>query len=110
MRHTQTRLYQRSLELIEVAKSVMEQLPTGYGFLADQLRRASSSVVLNFSEGSSRSSIRERRRYFQIARGSALEVSAILDVAARFDAIDGATHSRGVDLCDHLSAMLFKYR
>jgi len=110
MRHTQTRLYQRSLELIDVAKSVMEQLPTGYGFLADQLRRASSSVVLNFSEGSSRSSIRERRRYFQIARGSVLEVSAILDVAARFGAIDGATHSQGADLCDHLSAMLFKYR
>lgn len=88
----------------------MEQLPTGYGFLADQLRRASSSVVLNFSEGSSRSSVRERRRYFQIARGSALEVSAVLDVAARFGAIDSAIHSRGVDLCDHLSAMLFKYR
>jgi len=110
MHHTKTRLYYRSLELIDLAKSVMEQLPTGYGFLADQLRRASASVVLNFSEGSSRSSVRERRRYFQIARGSALEVSAVLDVAARFGVLDKQTHIDGVDLCDHLSAMLFKYR
>ena len=110
MQYANTRLYQRSLELIDVAKAVLDQLPTGYGFLADQLRRASSSVVLNFCEGCGRTGPRERRRFFTIARASAHEVAGILDVGFRFGVIDDDTQRRGQDLCDHISAMLYRFR
>jgi four helix bundle protein len=110
MKHDNTRIYRRSLDLVALAKRVLEQLPTGYGFLADQLRRASSSICLNFAEGYSKPSLRDQRRFFAIARASAYEVSAIFDVAHQFGVIDDADHAQGKDLCDHLAAMLTRFR
>ena len=110
MRYDDTRIYRRSLELIELSKEVMRRLPVGYGFLTDQLRRASSSVVLNFAEGFSKPSAREQRRFFNISRASAYEVAAILDVALCFEVIAPEHHQRGRDLCDHLAAMLTRFR
>lgn len=110
MKHDNTRIYRRSLELIALCKQVLDSLPPGYAFLADQLRRASASIVLNFSEGYSKRSHREQRRYFDIARGSAYEVSAIFDVADRFGIIEEGLHATGKDVCDHLAAMLTLFR
>ena len=49
--------------------------------LISQIRRAALSVHLNIAEGSSRKSANERKRYFEIARGSVIDVDAALDVA-----------------------------
>ena len=49
--------------------------------LRDQLRRASSSVVLNTAEGFGLASRGVKRRHYEIARGSAMECVAILDLA-----------------------------
>ena len=46
----------------------------------DQLRRASLSCVLNIAEGAGQSSRPQKRRFYAIARGSAMECSAVLDV------------------------------
>ena len=50
--------------------------------LRDQLLRASSSVVLNTAEGFGSSSRGVKRRHYEIARGSAMECVAILDLAS----------------------------
>ncbi len=49
--------------------------------LSGQIRRAAISVLLNFSEGASRSSPAERKRYYEISRSSLVEVDAAFDVA-----------------------------
>ncbi|WP_255153373.1 four helix bundle protein [Ferruginibacter sp. HRS2-29] len=49
--------------------------------MASQIRRASLSVYLNLSEGCSRKSEAERKRYFEIARGSLIEIDAAFDIA-----------------------------
>src|SRR5215472_14142741 len=46
----------------------------------DQLDRASTSISLNIAEGNGKFSRRDRSRFFEIARGSALECAACLDV------------------------------
>lgn len=46
-----------------------------------QIRRAAISVYLNIAEGSSRKSEVERKRYYEIARGSVIEIDAALDIA-----------------------------
>jgi four helix bundle protein len=46
----------------------------------DQLRRASLSVVLNIAEGAGQRSRPQKRHLYSIARGSAMESAAILDV------------------------------
>jgi four helix bundle protein len=48
----------------------------------DQLERASLSVVLNIAEAGGRRSRRDKARYYAIARGSATETAALLDVLA----------------------------
>ena len=110
MQHDNTRIYQRSLELVRLIKQIIDELPTGYGFLADQMRRAASSVALNFSEGYGKSTPAEQRRFFRIARGSAYEVAAALDVAASFGAIERERHEQAKDVCDHLAAMITRFR
>ena len=50
--------------------------------LRDQLLRASSSVVLNIAEGFGSSSRGVKRRHYDIARGSAIECVAILDLGS----------------------------
>jgi four helix bundle protein len=110
VQHDNTHIYQRSIELIRLVKRVVDDLPSGYSFLADQLRRAASSVALNFSEGYGKSTPADQRRYFRIARGSAYEVAAALDVGLGFGAVSPTHHQHGKELCDHLAAMLTKFR
>ena len=110
MKHTDSRIYRRALELVALSKSVMDELPPGYGFLADQLRRAAASVPLNFAEGSGKRTLRDRQRYFLSAKGSAYEVAAVLDVAYTFGVLADGHHARGLDICDHLGAMLSRYK
>jgi four helix bundle protein len=110
MQFDNTRIYARSLELIDVTHKIMQRFPRGYGFLVDQLRRAASSVPLNFAEGYGRMTQREQRRFFVIARGSASEVAAILDVARRFDIVVESDYAHARDICDHLARMLTKFR
>ena len=46
----------------------------------DQLDRASTSIPLNIAEGNGKFSAKDRARFLEIARGSALECAAALDV------------------------------
>ena len=49
--------------------------------LSQQIRRAVLSVHLNIAEGCSRKSAIERKRFYEIARGSLIEVDTALDIA-----------------------------
>ena len=46
----------------------------------DQLDRASTSIPLNIAEGNGKFSMKDRARFLEVARGSALECAACLDV------------------------------
>ncbi len=53
--------------------------------MASQIRRAALSNLLNIAEGASRKSGPEKKRYYEIARGSIIEIDAALDAAAALD-------------------------
>ena len=110
MNYRTTRIYIRSLELIDFVAHVIGRLPPGYGFLADQIRRSGASVALNYLEGCGRSSLADRRRFFSIAQGSALEVAGTLDVMNRFGVLSPEALREGQNLCDHIAAMLRRFR
>ena len=57
-----------------------ELVRTAPASLRDQSDRASVSIVLNTSEGAGRRSRREKRRYYSIARGSAMECGGVLAI------------------------------
>jgi four helix bundle protein len=49
--------------------------------MVQQIRRAALSVHLNIAEGSSRKSAVERKRFYEISRGSVIEIDTALDIA-----------------------------
>lgn len=110
MEFENTRIYQRAMELVSLSHRLIREWPTGYAFLADQLKRAACSVPLNFAEGYGKGSLKEQRRFYRIARGSACEVAAIFDVAHTMGVMNDNSHEIGKDLCDHLARMLTLFR
>ena len=74
--------------------------------LADQLARASTSIVLNIAEGSGKYSGPDKRRYYLSAAGSTAECAAILDILMRFNLVEKTQHSLGKELLDRMAAML----
>ena len=44
-------VYQLAIEFVAKANDIIERLPRGRGYLADQLQRAALSIVLNIAEG-----------------------------------------------------------
>jgi four helix bundle protein len=73
-------VYRRSVEFLALAWQLGGALPRGQSALADQLRRAALSVPLNIAEGTGRVGEADVSRHRGIARGSAMECAAILDV------------------------------
>ncbi len=72
----------------------------------DQWLRASQSIPLNIAEGNGKTTEADRRRYFEIARDSALECVAIQDVLVVGNALrEAESQSRKAEL-DRMSAML----
>ena len=65
---------------VDVARWVRRtRWPHGDAALKDQAKRAADSVVLNIAEGAYRQG-KERAKHYRIARGSAAEVCAVLDL------------------------------
>ena len=75
------------LDVYRVALEAQSQastlVPDDRRVLRDQLERASLSVVLNIAEGAGRRSRKDKARHYAIARGSAMESAAVVDVIAR---------------------------
>ena len=73
----------------------------------DQLRRASFSIMLNISEGSSRFSKKDRRNFMVIARGSVFECVAILEYLFAVSEISKDTYEKYLENMEEISKMLF---
>lgn len=81
--HTKLDVYQRALELLDLLDLIHERMPLGRAHLKDQLDRAGTSVVLNIAEGAGEFSPPEKQRFYRMARRSAIETAAILDILER---------------------------
>lgn len=77
--HEKLEVYQFSLQFIEWLNPLWKQIYKNRN-IADQLDRASISVPLNIAEGNGKTYPKERKRFFEIARSSALECASCLDV------------------------------
>lgn len=86
--HERLEVYQLTLDFIEFVEGLVKAFPPGHADLGDQLRRASSSIVLNTAEGAGEFSRREKARFYRMARRSGTECAAVLDIARRRAIID----------------------
>ena len=98
---------QVAVQLVGALRAPVEGLARRDRNLADQVRRAASSVALNVSEGNRRCG-KDRLHLFRIAAGSAAEVRTALDVAEAWGHLDGGVLGDARALLDRELAMLWR--
>ena len=103
----QLAVYTRALQAITSLRSVVAQLSRQDRSLADQLRRAASSILLNLAEGYGSSGGNKRLRY-TTALGSQREVIAALDSALAWGLLTNTQHQALFASYDHIGAMLYR--
>jgi len=82
LNHQQLKVYAVARQFVLECYRLSNILPAEERFgMTSQIRRAAVSVFLNISEGASRKSETERKRFYEIARGSMIEIDAALDIA-----------------------------
>ena len=104
--HEDLDVYRRAIDFVVIADEVATSLQRGRGYLADQLRRASTSIALNIAEGAGEFSRCEKSRFYRIAKRSTTECAAILDVCVRLKLSDIESIEEGRKLLLRVVAML----
>lgn len=84
--HAKLDVYQATQLLTLDCYRVTKKLPADERFaMIQQMRRAALSVHLNLAEGCSRKSGAERKRFFEVSRGSVVEIDGCLDLAVKLE-------------------------
>jgi len=85
-------VYQKAINFADQIVVLTQAFPRGFGFLSDQLNRASLSIATNLAEGNGRFTKPDRKNFFTIARGSVQECVPLLELARRHSLIEPARH------------------
>jgi four helix bundle protein len=77
--HDKLAVYQAAIRFVTWSSDILTDIPKGLA-VHNQFDRATTSIPLNIAEGNGKYTPADRCRYFDSARGSALECAACLDV------------------------------
>ncbi len=108
MNYRKLDVYQKSVRFLPIAARIADGLAAPWASLADQVRRASLSVVLNIAEGSGKTSGPDQRRFYAIARGSAMECGAIVDACVSLKLVEPPAAEQAEELLSAVVQMLSK--
>ena len=104
--HEKLDVYRVALVFVGWAFGVCLRLKGVNRHVRDQLLRASQSIPQNIAEGNGKRSTADRRRFFEIARGSAQECAATVDILTVCRAISELEATAGKELLHRLVSML----
>ena len=105
--HEKLDVYRAAIASVGWAFRYCEKLK-GHRNARDQLLRASQVIALKAVARNGKATNGDRRRYFEIARGSALACPAIQDVLPVCDAMSADHNRKQKALLDRIVAMLTK--
>lgn len=103
--HESLTVYQRSIEFVAWASNLTVNKNVK-GVVLDQFKRAFISIPLNIAEGAGKHSGNDQAKFYDIARGSALESGACLDVLVAMKIASKEDVCRGKELLKEIVAML----
>jgi four helix bundle protein len=106
--HEKLDVYRLAVEFVANANDVVEGLPRGRGYLADQLQRAALSIVLNIAEGAGKFSPADKAVFYIRARASATESAAVLDVCRRLNLTPPESTDKNKTILERIVGMLTK--
>jgi four helix bundle protein len=100
-------VWQKARELVKYVYTLTRKEPFSKDFsLVDQIRRSSTSVMFNTSEGFERGSNTEFIQFLYIAKGSAGETRAQFYVALDQGYITPEEFKKGIAICKDVSGQL----
>lgn len=99
-------VYQKAIAFSVAVSKLSDSFPRGNYYLADQLNRAALSIPANLAEGNGRWHSNERRQFFWIARGSALECIPIIEVGFQKGLIPQEDYARFRNDLDEIGKMI----
>jgi len=109
--HKKMIVWEKSMELVKEVYSLTNSFPPEEKFgLVSQLRRAAVSVISNISEGEARRSKKEKRRFYDIACASAVEIDAQIEVVLELKFLESKEIQKASSLLNECFAMLSKLR
>ena len=103
--HEKLNVYGKTLEFVAWATTILERVPKTMA-VHNQLDRSSTSIPLNIAEGTGKFTTLDRCRYYDSARGSALECAACLDVLVAKRVLQPHEITDGKNLLRPIVAML----
>jgi four helix bundle protein len=103
--HEKLKVYQLSISFVARANDLLTDVPKNIA-VHNQLDRASTSIPLNIAEGNGKYTPADRCRFFDIARGSALECAACLDVLVAKKKISSDTAAEGKAMLIEVVSMM----
>ncbi len=103
--HEKLKVYQTAIRFVTWSTDLLAEVKAKAA-AKDQLDRASTSVALNIAEGNGKFAIRDRCRFLDIARGSALECAACLDVLTAKRLVEEETIRPGKEQLVEVVSML----
>lgn len=81
--HHKLDVYRRALDALDACDLICDELPSRRRHVRDQIERAATSVIANTAEGAGEFSPPEKARFYRMARRSAIEVVAWLEITQR---------------------------
>jgi len=105
-------VWQKAMEMVKLVYAQVKMFPAEERYaLADQLRRAVTSIPSNIAEGNGRTSNKDYAHFLSIARGSLYEAMTQIDIAISLGYIDPQPEieSLSVELRRMLYTMIEKY-
>ena len=107
--HEKLDVYRLTIELVAwVGVLTDERVRKAKPSALKHLDEASTSIALNIAEGNGKRSVVDRARFLDIARGSALESAACLDVLVARRHLDAAAIEPGKTTLIRIVSMLTK--
>jgi len=102
--HERLDVYQIALQFQSLVPALAPR--RGYAALRAQIERASASVLLNIAEGAGRFGRADKAQFYRVARGSALECAAVLDIFLSRGLLADSVHGASRGLLVRVAQML----
>ena len=105
--HKKSDVWKLAIKFVSELYKATEKFPKSetYG-LTSHLRRAAVSIPSNIAEGASRNSTADRKRFYQIARSSLVEIGTQLEISIQLKFCPEATVALLSQKLNHLFAMI----
>ena len=103
--HEKLQVYRVAIQFVGWSTELLADIPRNTA-VHNQLDRAATSIPLNIAEGNGKYTSADRCRFFDIARGSALECAACLDVLVAKKVVDEPMAGKGKETLVEIVSML----